>query len=99
MTQKKNNKTMRYMVRLTADEGSEIAEDAHSAGMSIAGYMCERILGHPVASEMDSHIFNEVRKIGGLLKLVHTESGGAYSEKTAEVLDMLKQFVLKLVDR
>jgi hypothetical protein len=90
------NKTVRYTIRFTQEEKIEIIENAKAAGLSLADYMRKRILNHRVASKMDMQIYHEIRRLGGLLKLVHTESGGAYSVKTAGILDILNAFAKSL---
>lgn len=40
---------------------------------------------------MDSaQIINELRRLGGLQKKIHNDTGGAYSGKTAEILMDIK---------
>lgn len=87
------NRTERYTIRFTLDETKEIADRAKAAGLSVADYLRKSAFGKRITPKVDLHLVNELRRIGGLLKLVHTESGGAYSEKTREMLDELQMFV------
>ncbi len=52
--------------------------------------------GRPVVSRTDATTIRELRRLGGLLKMVHVESGGAYRQQTAELLTMLRAAVGKL---
>ena len=42
-----------------------------------------RALDRPVVSRTDATTIRELRRLGGLLKKVHVDSGGAYSKETA----------------
>ena len=42
-----------------------------------------RALDRPVVSRTDATTIRELRRLGGLLKKVHLDSGGAYSKETA----------------
>jgi hypothetical protein len=53
---------------------------------------CVRV--NPYA-KVDAAGINKLPKLGGLLKNVHLESSGAYSEKTAAILDDIKATILK----
>ena len=46
-----------------------------------------RALDRPVVSRTDATTIRELRRLGGLLKKVHLDSGGAYSRETASALD------------
>jgi hypothetical protein len=76
----------RCNVRLTADELAEVREAAGLAGLSLSEYLRRRALGRVVIAHADLAVVRELRRVGGLLKLIHTESGGAYSEATAAAL-------------
>ena len=45
-----------------------------------------RALGRPIVSRTDATTIRELRRLGGLLKKVHTDSRGAYSQATAGAL-------------
>lgn len=49
-----------------------------------------RVLGRPVVGRTDATTIRELRRLGGLLKMVHLDSGGAYSEQTGEALGELR---------
>lgn len=77
-------------VRLTAAEKARLKEDADLAGLSVSELVRRRYFGRPVIAHADVVTIKELRRLGGLLKLVHTESGGAYSAETAAALAALR---------
>ena len=81
----------RLNVRLTAEELAEVRETAGS--MSLSQYVRKRALGHPVIASVDMKMVNELRRLGGLLKHVHTESGGAYSDATAAAIAAIRRYI------
>ncbi|MBI5981630.1 MobB mobilization protein, partial [Clostridium perfringens] len=44
----------------------------------------------------DAVMLKELRRIGGLLKHIHNESGGVYSKDTAGALVALKAYIERL---
>lgn len=89
--------TARLEVRLSPDEKRELHDVASSAGLPVAELVRLRALGKPVVPRSDATTIRELRRIGGLLKKVHTDSGGAYSKQTAAVLTSLGDAVAALV--
>jgi hypothetical protein len=81
----------RLNVRLTAEELAEVRATAGS--ISLSQYVRKRALGHPIIASADMAMVNELRRLGGLLKHVHTESGGAYSEATAAAIMAIRQYI------
>ncbi len=77
-------------VRLTAAEKARLCEDALAAGLTISALSRRRMLGRRVVANVDAVTIRELRRLGGLLKLVHVESGGAYSDRTDEALRAVK---------
>ena len=86
----------RLQCRLTAPEKAHICEQAHAAGMTLSTYTRHRLLGHRVIANADQASIRELRRLGGLLKKVHTDSGGAYSEDTARMLGRIKAAIERL---
>jgi hypothetical protein len=95
---KLSNRTIRYTIRFTPEESEEIVKNANISGLAFATYLRKRILGKHITAKTDLLLVHELRRIGGLLKNIHNESHGAYSEKTGEILDMLNLFVKKISD-
>lgn len=83
-------------VRVTPREKHDLREDAGLAGMTLSAYCRRRVLGHPVVASTDRAMIRELRRIGGLLKHVHVDSGGAYSALTADALDDVRACIARL---
>lgn len=77
-------------VRLTHEEKAELVEQASVLGMTLSALGRRRLLGHKVVPYETVLERNDLRRLGGLLKQVHTESGGAYSKQTAEVIGLIE---------
>ena len=73
-------------VRLTSAEKARLLEDAAIAGLTISALSRRRMLGRRVVANVDAAMIRELRRLGGLLKHLHVESAGAYSEQTSAVL-------------
>ena len=41
---------------------------------------------------------NQLSKLGGLLKMIHTESGGIHGEKTLVILHDIREVIAKIRD-
>jgi len=55
-----------------------------------------RYFGRPIIANADAVMLKELRRIGGLLKHIHNESGGIYNKDTAGALVALKAYIGKL---
>lgn len=83
-------------VRLTAAEKIRLKEDADLAGLGMSELIRRRYFGRPIIANADSIMLKELRRIGGLLKHIHNESGGIYSSETAATLLTLKDYIERL---
>ena len=83
-------------LRCTEAERCVVEDAADAAGMTVSAYARARLLGHRVVSRADSVTIRELRRLGGLLKRVHTESCGAYSKDTAAALDDLQAAIRRV---
>ena len=88
--------TARLDVRVAPSEKARLRAIAEAAGIQVAELVRQRALGRPVVSRTDATTIRELRRLGGLLKLVHVESGGAYSRQTAAALDALHAAIGRL---
>ena len=88
--------TERLDVRVAPTEKGEPRTIAAAAGIAVAELVRLRALGRPVVSRTDATTIRELRRLGGLLKMVHVESGGAYSRETAAALDALHAAIRRL---
>ena len=75
--------TDRLDVRVAPAEKAQLRVMAAVAGLPVAELVRLRALGRPVVSRTDATTIRELRRLGGLLKMVHVDSGGAYSAETA----------------
>ena len=83
-------------VRVSHAEKDSLRDAAETAGLSLSSYCRRRFLGHSVAAHTDRVVIRELRRIGGLLKKTHTESGGVYSDETAGALSDLRKAIERL---
>jgi hypothetical protein len=83
-------------VRLTTSEKTRLQEDADLASISMSELVRARYFGRPVIANADLVMVKELRRLGGLLKQVHTSSEGAYSKTTASILHDVKTYIEKL---
>jgi len=85
-------------LRLTAREKERLREDADLAGLSMSELVRRRYFGRPIIANADAVMIKELRRLGGLVKLVHNESSGVNSKETAEALVALKTYIERLSD-
>jgi len=79
-------RTARIPLRCTPAEKERVQALAKEAGLTVSQFLMRRALGTPVHSKADVQTINELRRLGGLLKLLHTQSGGAYRDTTSDAL-------------
>jgi hypothetical protein len=78
--------TERLDVRVAPVEKARLRALADDAGTTVAQLVRQRALGRPVVTRTDATTIRELRRLGGLLKKVHVDSRGAYSQATADAL-------------
>lgn len=78
--------TERLDVRVAPAEKAQLRTIAGDVGITVAELVRVRALGRPVVSRTDATTIRELRRLGGLLKKVHSDSRGAYSHATAAAL-------------
>ena len=83
-------------LRLTDFEKDLLRSEADMAGLSMSELVRRRYFGKPIIANADNIMIKELRRTGGLLKLIHNESKGAYSNQTAEALNVLKEYIERL---
>ncbi len=88
--------TERLDVRVAPGEKAQLRAIAEAAGIVVAELVRRRALGRPVVSRTDATTIRELRRLGGLLKMVHVESRGAYSRETAAALAALHATIRRL---
>jgi hypothetical protein len=90
--------TERIDVRIAPAEKAELRAIAESAGLGVSDLVRLRALGRPVVSRTDATTIRELRRLGGLLKMVHLDSAGAYSEQTGAALGELRAAIARVAD-
>ena len=88
--------TARLDVRMAPAEKVALRGMAAAAGMPVAELVRARALGRSIVSRTDATTIRELRRLGGLLKLVHVESRGAYSAATAAALVGVRAAIARL---
>jgi hypothetical protein len=83
-------------VRLTTAEKARLLEDAAIAGLTISALSRRRLLGRRVVANVDAALIRELRRLGGLLKHVHVESAGVYSDQTSDALRSVRAAIEQL---
>lgn len=64
------DKIARLNIRLTSAEITEVREGARAAGLTVSAYARRRLLGHFVAHQGQAEAIRELRRTGGILKLL-----------------------------
>jgi hypothetical protein len=86
-----DRKPHRITVRFDGPAYSKIRSEANAVGITVSKFMREKAMrGYvriPKHAKVDTAAINQISKMGGLLKKVHTDSGGAYSDRTGAILD------------
>lgn len=86
-------------VRLTSAEKEMLRDDADAASMSMSELVRARYFGRPIIAKADQVMIKELRRLGGLLKVVHIESNGAYSKNTADLLAQVSDYITQLTKK
>ena len=77
--------------RVSIEQQERLAEAAATAGMSVGRYARHRLSGAHVSSKVDLMVLNELRRLGGLLKMLAREG-----QPTNAVLSELRQTMKSL---
>jgi hypothetical protein len=89
-------KRERLTVRFRPGELNELSAQVDISGLSLSELVRRRSLQLRVTSVTDLKVLSELRRIGGLIKLVHNETNGLYRQKTAALLDELHAAVVRI---
>ncbi|MDX2100838.1 MAG: hypothetical protein SFW36_23920 [Leptolyngbyaceae cyanobacterium bins.59] len=82
--------------RVRRSEKAQMQESADRAGLTLSEFMRRRSLGKPIISRTDEQMIRDLRRIGGLLKKVNNDSGGAYTSTVVEALGAVGNFIEQL---
>jgi hypothetical protein len=86
----------RLTVRFRPGELNELLEQAEICGLSVSEFVRRSALHRRIIAATDLRMISELRKIGGLIKLLFNETGGLYRQKTSALLDELHAAVLRV---
>lgn len=89
-------KTVALAVRLEPGEAEAIREKAKDAGVTVSEFLRAAALGRKTRSTIDAQVINELRRLGGLQKMIHNDTGGTYSKETADILRAIKNTIQRL---
>lgn len=89
-------KTVALAVRLEPSEAEAIREKAKDAGVTVSEFLRAAALGRKTRSTIDAQVINELRRLGGLQKMIHNDTGGTYSKETADILKAIKHTIQRL---
>jgi hypothetical protein len=92
-------KAERLTVRFRTDELNALLEQADMSGLSVSELVRRRALKMRVVPAADLKMLSELRRIGGLIKLVHNETNGLYRQKTSALLDELHAAAVRVSRR
>jgi hypothetical protein len=81
---------------MSPKEKDQLRKIAVGAGLHVAELVRLRALDRPVVARTDASTIRELRRLGGLLKKIHVDSGGAYRQQTAEALTALRAAISTL---
>jgi uncharacterized protein (DUF1778 family) len=85
--------TERVTLRLAADEKDRLKSDADLAGLSVSEIVRRHYIGRPIIANADLVMVKEMRRMGGLMKHLHNESGGAYSAQTSAAINAIVKYI------
>lgn len=90
--QSQTERQIRIGFRVSEGERLEIADQAEVCHLTVSEYIRRRILGKRVVPQADMAVLAELRRLGGLLKHIHVETRGTYSELTADAIRSLEAY-------
>ena len=91
--------TERIGMRVTPVEKVRLKEDADDAGLSVSELVRRRYFGRKLVARSDEKMIRNLNRIGGLLKHIHNQSGGAYAAETADALRQVYAFIDQLANQ
>jgi hypothetical protein len=89
------NLTSALRLRLTDDEKEMLRKDAESAGISMSELVRSRYFGKKIVTNADEEMIRELRRQGGLLKHINSQSAGIYSREVENAILSIQ----KAIDR
>jgi len=96
---RRTRKTHKISFRLSEPEYAQISDELAVCGLTVSSLARKRILSQHVASRADLAVLAELRRLGGLFKHSYSETGGIYSELTAQAIRDISAYVLALTEK
>ena len=93
MTQEKQ-RVKRIYARMTPSEYLELQEQADAAALTISEFVRRRLFGRRIVSKVELRVLSELRKLGGLLKHIHNETG----VRLREFLGSVDEYIIDKID-
>jgi hypothetical protein len=97
--EKSTRRTRKITFRLSEAEYASIASELAVCSLSFSALTRKRLLGEHIASKADLAVLAELRRLGGLLKHIHNETRGTYSDLTAQAIKNLSVYVRALAQK
>jgi hypothetical protein len=91
--------TRRITFRLCESEYAQISGELAVCGITASALTRKRLLSRKVASRADLAMLAELRRLGGLLKHVHNETRGEYSNLTAQAIRDISAYARSLTEK
>ena len=85
-------RNIRLYLRVNEREREKINYFAALTGMSKSAYVRKMALKFRVRAKLEINILHELRRQGGLLKLVHEKSQGLYSTEVVAALNAITSY-------
>jgi hypothetical protein len=89
----------RVTIRLSQSEKDSLAEDANLAGLTISELIRRRYFGKPIITATDRATIRELRRIGGLLKHIFSQTDRTADNELLITLNELKDCIKRIANR
>ena len=93
----------RISVRFNVEEQKQIQDKAGASSLTISEFIRRLALGKQIVPKSEliaigqlTRILGELKRLGGLLKNIHVETRGRYSEDTRKAIQALEAYVRSL---
>ena len=94
------NRPWRTTIRFNDEERRQVREQAEASSLTTSEFIRRRTLGKQIVPKSElvaigqlTRILGELRRLGGLLKNIHLETRGRYSEDTRKAIQTLEAYV------
>lgn len=91
-----NFKIRRVTLRLTEKDFILLKENAELAGLSVSELIRRRYFGRPIVPKANLAMIRELRRLGGLLKHIYSETYGQYNKEIGSTLNEIQSYIARL---